>query len=205
MTKPTVHIVDDDYAVRDSLSLLMRSVGLAVQVYASADEFLGASHAAGPGCVVLDVRMPGMSGIALFKTMNQRGLSWPVLFITGHGDVPMAVEAMREGAFDFIQKPFREDQLLERVQQAIAQDGADRVRAEEVDSIRERLATLTDREREVLDRIVMGQANKVIAIELDISQRTVEQHRNHVMQKMQARSLAHLIRMVIAARGESQP
>lgn len=198
-SKPIVHIIDDDDAVRDSLALLMNSVGIDAQQYASGTEFLEASPPDSPGCVILDVRMPGLSGLQLFKKMNQRRMSWPVLFITGHGDVPMAVEAMRDGAFDFIQKPFRENELLERVQQAIAQDRSDRVQESELAGINDRLESLTAREKDVLQRIVDGCANKVIAIDLDISQRTVEQHRARVMEKMQARSLAHLIRMVLSA------
>ncbi len=199
---PVVHIVDDDDAVRDSLALLMNSVGIDARQYPSANAFLEASPPDTTGCVVLDVRMPGLSGLQLFKEMNRRRMSWPVLFITGHGDVPMAVEAMRDGAFDFVQKPFRENELLERVQQAIAQDRADRVQESELASIKDRLTSLTNRERDVLGRIVDGCANKVIAIDLDISQRTVEQHRARVMEKMQARSLAHLIRMVISVEAD---
>lgn len=198
-SKPVVHIVDDDDAVRDSLALLMSSVGIQAQQYASGTDFLDSSPPDTPGCVIMDVRMPGLSGLQLFKKMNRRRMSWPVLFITGHGDVPMAVEAMRDGAFDFIQKPFRENELLERVQQAIAQDRADRVQESELAGIKDRLESLTAREQDVLQRIVDGCANKVIAIDLDISQRTVEQHRARVMEKMQARSLAHLIRMVLSA------
>lgn len=195
-----VHIIDDDDAVRDSLALLLTSVGLLSQQYASATEFLDSTlDDSVPGCLILDVRMPGMSGLQLFKELHKRGLSWPVIFMTGHGDVPMAVQAMREGAFDFVQKPFRESELLDRVQQAIAQDRNDRTQDSELAAVQQRLAELTARERDVLDRIVAGQANKVIAIELDISQRTVEQHRARVMRKMKARSLAHLIRMVIKA------
>nr|MBV6630179.1 response regulator transcription factor [Oceanococcus sp. HetDA_MAG_MS8] len=198
--KNLVHIIDDDDAVRDSLALLLTSVGLESQQYASATEFLESTlDDRVPGCLILDVRMPGMSGLQLFKELHKRGLSWPVIFMTGHGDVPMAVQAMREGAFDFVQKPFRESELLDRVQQAIAQDRNDRTQDSELAAVQQRLAELTGRERDVLDRIVAGQANKVIAIELDISQRTVEQHRARVMRKMNARSLAHLIRMVIHA------
>lgn len=204
--KDLVHIIDDDDAVRDSLALLLTSVGLPSQQYASAAEFLESTLDDNiPGCLILDVRMPGMSGLQLFKELHRRGLSWPVIFMTGHGDVPMAVQAMREGAFDFVQKPFRESELLDRVQQAIAQDRNDRTQDSELAAVQQRLAELTGRERDVLDRIVAGQANKVIAIELDISQRTVEQHRARVMRKMNARSLAHLIRMVINAPPASEP
>lgn len=195
---PLVHIVDDDDAVRDSLSVLLDSIGIASCTHASAQEFLDAEPDSRPGCIVLDIRMPGMSGLQLFKELNSRGWSLPVIFITGHADVPMAVEAMRDGAFDFISKPFRENELLERVQQAIEQDRVDRVQETEVSLIRERLTSLTPREREVLERITDGSANKVVAIDLGISQRTVEQHRARVMEKMHARSLAHLIRMVIS-------
>ncbi|MGJ8669048.1 MAG: response regulator transcription factor [Oceanococcus sp.] len=207
-SEATVIIVDDNEAVRDSIAILMQSVGLHTRVFASADEFLDTYNDSNAmdctGCVLLDVRMPGMNGIQLYKEMNRRALTWPVLFITGHGDVPMAVEAMRDGAFDFIQKPFREEEVLQRVQQAIEQDANDRVRDSEHQENAQRLAQLSKREREVLERLMDGQANKVIAIDLDISERTVEQHRARVMEKMQARSLAHLIRMVISTRIQSK-
>ena len=196
MSEPVVYLVDDDEAVRDSLSLLLRSVGLTVHAFEDARDFLDADHSAHPGCLLLDMRMPGMSGLQLSRALRERGKTWPVIFITGHGDVPMAVDAMREGAFDFIQKPFREDQLIERVQAAIAQDQQDLVTLAEQHDIRQRMQLLTERETEILERIVDGDANKVIAIDLGISQRTVELHRLRVMQKMQARSLAHLVRMV---------
>lgn len=196
MSEGLVFLIDDDAAVRDSLSLLLRSVGLNVIAYANAYDFLEADHQEHPACLVLDVRMPGMGGLQLSRALREKGGSWPIVFITGHGDVPMAVEAMRDGAFDFIQKPFREDELIERVQQAIEQDEADLAVQAERHDVEARLESLTDREQEILEQLVEGHANKVIAINLGISQRTVELHRLRVMQKMQARSLAHLVRMV---------
>lgn len=191
-------IIEDDEAVRDALVLLMQSVGLQASAYPDAASFLQADHQEHPACLVLDVRMPGMSGLQLAREPQVRRQAWPIIFVTGHGDVPMAVEAMREGAFDFLQKPFREEELIQRVQRAIEQDHNDQVAASERGEIEARLQELTPREREILDRIMAGEANKVIAIELGISARTVELHRANVMEKMQARSLAHLLRQVLS-------
>ncbi len=190
-----VYLVDDDEAVRDSVELLLETVGTPVSSFPDACSFLAEVDAQSRGCAVLDVRMPGMSGMVLFRELRARGVTLPVLFVTGHGDVPMAVEAMRDGAFDFIEKPFREELLLDRVQQALAQDAVDSVQASECEEIQRRVAELTPRELEIMSRIVNGKANKVIAVELDLSPRTVELHRSRVMEKMQARSLAHLVRM----------
>ena len=195
--KPTVFIVDDDAAVRDSLKFLMRSVGHAVETFASAQEFLDAYRDDRPGCLVLDIRMPGVSGLELQEQLVERHSIVPIIFITGHGDVPMAVEAMQAGAMDFIQKPFRDQDLLDRINQALEKDAGNRQALRESNAIRERLAALTPREREVMDLVVHGKANKVIAGDLDLSQRTVEIHRARVMEKMQAASLAHLVRMVL--------
>ena len=195
--KASVFIVDDDAAVRDALKFLMRSVGHPVEVYASAQEFLDAYRDDRPGCLVLDIRMPGMSGLELQEKLVERRAIVPIIFITGHGDVPMAVEAMQAGAMDFIQKPFRDQDLLDRINQALDKDAANRQALRELNAIRERLASLTPREREVMDLVVKGKANKVIAGDLDLSQRTVEIHRARVMEKMQASSLAHLVRMAI--------
>ncbi len=195
--KPAVFIVDDDVAVRDALKFLMRSVGHPVETFASALDFLDAYHDDRPGCLVLDIRMPGMSGLELQDKLVERRAIMPIIFITGHGDVPMAVEAMQAGAMDFIQKPFRDQDLLDRINQALEKDAANRQALKELNSIRERLASLTPREREVMNLVVHGKANKVIAGDLDLSQRTVEIHRARVMEKMQASSLAHLVRMVI--------
>jgi len=200
----TVFVVDDDEAVRTSLKLLLRSVGLPVETFTSAQEFLGRFDAERPGCLVLDIRMPGMSGLELQEHLNAMHAMIPVVFITGHGDVPMAVEAMQHGAVDFIQKPFRDQDLIDRINQALEKDHDNRAGLRERDSIRAHIADLTPREREVLDLVTAGKANKVIAGDLDVSQRTVEIHRARVMEKMGASSLAHLVRMVIAA-GEDLP
>jgi two-component system response regulator FixJ len=194
----TVFVVDDDDAVRNSLRLLLKSAGLTTAVAASAEEFLSNYDTAHPGCLVLDVRMPGMSGLELQHELNVRGATIPVIFITGHGDIPMAVEAMQHGAFDFLQKPFRDQDLLDRVQRALTRDTEYRARLRQTDRIRERLASLSPREREVLDLVTQGKANKMVAGELGVSQRTVEIHRAHVMQKMEAGSLAELVRMMMA-------
>lgn len=199
---PIVFIVDDDEAVRDSLRMLMESIGLATEAFASADQFLDAYDESRSGCLVLDIRMPGMSGLELQALLNERRAMLPVIFITGHGDVPMAVQAIRGGAYDFIQKPFREQELLDRVQQVLAEDERNRDVLHQKREILERLSTLTPREREVLDLVVAGKANKVIAIDLGLSQRTVEIHRAHVMEKMQTKSLAHLVRMMISVEDE---
>jgi two-component system, LuxR family, response regulator FixJ len=195
--RPTIFIVDDDAAVRDALKLLLRSVGQAVETYGSAQEFLDAYAEDRPGCLVLDIRMPGMSGLELQQKLNERHSIIPIIFITGHGDVPMAVEAMQAGAVDFIQKPFRDQDLIDRINQALEKDSSNRAALGERNDIRRRLETLTPREREVLDLVVHGKANKVIAGDLKLSQRTVEIHRARVMEKMQASSLAHLVRMVL--------
>jgi len=194
---PTVFIVDDDQGVRSSIRILMKSVGLPAAPFASAQEFLTSYRPSDPGCLVLDIRMPGMSGLALQEELNLRGATIPVIFITGHGDIPMAVEAMRHGAFDFIQKPFRDQELIDRVQRAFARDRETRSALKEHGKIRQRLAALTPREREVLDLLVKGQSNKVMAHALGLSQRTVEIHRAHVMEKMDAKSIAHLVRMIV--------
>jgi len=200
----TVVVVDDDEAVRSSLRLLMKSVGLAVDTHASAGEFLGAYNPAQPGCLVLDVRMPGMSGLELQEQLNLKGAIIPVIFVTGHGDVPMAVEAMQHGAFDFLQKPFRDQELLDRVQRALARDAQSRATLAAGALIRERIESLTPRERQVMQLVTQGKANKVVGAELGVSQRTVEIHRAHVMEKMHARSLAELVRMVLDTEDATQ-
>jgi two-component system response regulator FixJ len=195
----TVFVVDDDDAVRTSLRLLLKSVGLPVETFASAQEFLDAFDADRAGCLVLDIRMPGMSGLELQQRLNEIHAIVPIVFITGHGDVPMAVEAMQHGAVDFIQKPFRDQDLIDRINQALEKDRDNRAGLKERDAIRRRMQQLTPREREVLDLVTQGKANKVIAGDLNVSQRTVEIHRARVMEKMGASSLAHLVRMVIEA------
>ncbi|HUG73456.1 MAG TPA: response regulator transcription factor [Steroidobacteraceae bacterium] len=197
----TIYVVDDDDGVRASIRLLLKSVGLPATPMASAKEFLAAFDPAQPGCLVLDIRMPGMSGLELQQQLNVRGAILPVLFITGHGDVPMAVEAMQHGAFDFLQKPFRDQDLIDRIQKALARDRETRAVSKQHDQVRARLATLTQREQQVLQLLTQGKQNKVMAAELRLSQRTVEIHRAHVMEKMGAGSLAHLVRMVLDISG----
>jgi len=194
---PIVFVVDDDAAVRNSLRLLVKSVGLTATALASAQEFLASYDPLQPGCLVLDVRMPGMSGLELQQRLNLRGAVLPVIFITGHGDVPMAVEAMQHGAFDFLQKPFRDQDLMDRIQRALEKDRANRAELGKRSHIREQHETLTPREREVLALVASGKANKVMAADLGVSQRTIEIHRARVMEKMGASSLAHLVRMVL--------
>lgn len=198
---PLVYIVDDDEAVRDSLSLLMRSVDLASQTFGSAVEFLDAYKPTAHACLVADIRMPGLSGLDLQQELNRRGVALPLIFITGHGDVPMAVKAMQTGAMDFLQKPFRDQDLLDRIHKALERDRKTRDSRRMAQKIRDRIATLTPRETEVMAKVVEGCANKVIAMDLGVSQRTVELHRARVMQKMGVRSLAGLVRLVAQAEG----
>jgi FixJ family two-component response regulator len=197
--QPVVFVVDDDSAVRSSIRMLLKSIGVAATSMASAQEFLDSFDPAQPGCLVLDVRMPGMSGLELQEQLNMRGAILPVIFITGHGDVPMAVEAMQHGAFDFLQKPFRDQDLIDRIQKALARDRETRSELQKHDQIRTRLESLTPRERDVLQLLAQGRQNKVMASELGLSQRTVEIHRAHVMEKMGARSVAQLVRMLLDA------
>ncbi len=196
----TVFVVEDDEAVRDSLAMLLQSEGMRVASYEQAEAFLADWSPDMAGCIVLDIRMPGMDGMALQRALNERHSMLPIIFVTGHGDVPLAVEAMRHGADDFIEKPYREDQLLEKINQALQRDREQRETLAQKQLIRDRLATLTPREHEIMERMMAGQANKVIAIELDISQRTVEIHRSRVMHKMGTHSLAQLVRMVLSVR-----
>ncbi len=195
-----VYVVEDDEAVRDSLALLLKSDGKAVAAYDGAAAFLADYSEDMAGCIVLDIRMPGMDGMELQKKLNELHALLPIIFVTGHGDVPMAVDAMKEGAVDFIQKPYREEALLEKIEAALAQDREQRESLSEQQEIVRRVKTLTPRESEIMARMIAGQANKVIAIELEISQRTVEIHRSRVMHKMGTHSLAHLVRMVLSVK-----
>ncbi len=196
---PTVFIVDDDAAIRFAMQALMDSVNLNHEIFASADEFLEKIAGQRPGCLVLDIRMPGLGGLELQEELIKRGNTLPIIFITGHGDVPMAVEAMQKGAVDFIQKPFRDQELLDRIREALATDEERREAQQHHAEVAHRLERLTNREREVFDLVVTGKPNKVIAFELGVSQRTVEIHRARVMEKMQARSLADLVKMHMSA------
>lgn len=191
----TVFVVDDDAAVRDSLSWLIKSVGLKVETFGSAQEFLAAVDKKKAGCVVLDVRMPGMSGLELQEKLACEKILLPVIIITGHGDVPMAVRAVKSGAFDFIEKPFNDQVLLDRIQQALKRDVETRKVEGHRAEVSTKLALLTPREREVLELVVAGNPNKVIAAQLGISCRTVEIHRGRVMEKMEASSLSDLVRL----------
>ena len=201
MDSGMVFIVDDEEAVRDSIAMLLRSVGLPTRTYPDAAVFLREHQPELPGCLVLDVRMPRMSGLELQQELNRRGWTLPVIFITGHGDVPMAVEAMRAGALDFLQKPFNDDELIRRVQKALRQDAQERAQLREREQLRQRFEELTPREAEVARLIVAGQANKAVALDLGLSERTVELHRAHLMQKMGARSLAQLVQMLLRLDG----
>jgi len=192
---PTVYIVDDDQAIRHAMELLMKSIGQPCQLFASGDTFLEAYSADWSGCLILDIRMPGIGGLELQSELQKRNCNLPVIFITGFGDVPMAVEAIKQGAFDFIEKPFRDQELLDRIKAAIETDSRQRIAQSEASIVKERLQRLTGREREVMDLVVTGKANKVIAHELGVSQRTVEIHRARVMEKMEAKSLPELVRM----------
>jgi two-component system response regulator FixJ len=196
---PTVFIVDDDAAIRFAMQALMDSVNLNHEIFASADEFLDKVGDQRPGCLVLDIRMPGLGGLELQEELIKRGNTLPIIFITGHGDVPMAVEAMQKGAVDFIQKPFRDQELLDRIREALTTDEERREEQQHHAEVAGRLEKLTNREREVFDLVVTGKPNKVIAYELGVSQRTVEIHRARVMEKMQARSLADLVKMHMTA------
>ena len=201
--EPLVYLVDDDEAVRDALGLLMSSVGLECKVFASALEFLDAYDPEQHACLVADIRMPGLSGLELQQRLNDQHAGTPIVFITGHGDVPMAVNAMKAGATDFLQKPFRDQDLLDRIHKGLAQDREQRTWRAQEKEIRKRLELLTPRETEVMHRVVRGQANKVIAMDLGVSQRTVELHRARVMRKLKMRSLAELVSAVGKLGGET--
>jgi two-component system response regulator FixJ len=194
-SKPLVYIVDDDRAVRDSLSLLLSSVGIDNVAFESATEFLAQMSQDRVACLVADIRMPGMSGLELQRELNARRIELPIIFITGHGDVPMAVGAMKAGAMDFLTKPFRDQELLDRVNSALGSATEKFSGQQQVLEVRARYESLTPRETEVMAMVVKGCANKVIAMDLGVSQRTVELHRARVMQKMAARSLADLVRL----------
>jgi two-component system response regulator FixJ len=195
--KDLVHVIDDDDALRDSLSFLLSSAGIEATTYDSAAAYLGDARRGASGCIVTDVRMPGVSGIDLLRKLKSDGSSVPVIVMTGHGDIPLAVEAMKLGAFDFLEKPFDDDALLGSVRAALGHREKHSMQKEERKHIEERLALLSARERQVLDGLVAGQANKVIAYELGISPRTVEIYRANVMTKMQANSLSDLVRMAL--------
>ena len=194
-TKALVFVVDDDPSMRRSLDTLLRSIGLDVQLFSSAQEFMPAKRPDLPGCIVLDVRLPGMSGLTFQEELAKSGIALPVIFITGHGDVPMTVRAMKAGAVEFLTKPFREQELVGAVKQALLRDLEFRKHRSETLELRERLGTLTPRERQVLALVVDGLLNKQVAGELGTTELTIKVHRGRVMRKMKAASLADLVRM----------
>lgn len=196
-----IHIVDDDEAFRDSLLWLLESHDYSIECHDSAEGFLHRYRPAqGSGCLILDIRMPGMSGLELYDELQARGNTWPVIFITGHGDVPMAVQAVKRGAHDFLEKPFNQEALLAAVDSALACAANQAQSAQEAGQCEARLATLTTREREVLERVIEGKMNKIIADDLGISIKTVEAHRGKMMDKMGVRSIADLVQTVVAYR-----
>jgi two-component system, LuxR family, response regulator FixJ len=203
MAEPIL-IVDDDADVRDSLRALLESAGFAVRDFASARLVLEDAALTQGACLIADIRMPDMDGLTLQQELGNRRVGLPVIIVTGHGDVPLAVRAMKAGAVDFIEKPFDDELLLQSIQRALAMGHENRTQASFAQHATARAALLTERERQVLDRLVAGQPNKVIAYELDISPRTVEIHRAHVMEKLQARSLSDVVRLALAA-GLGQP
>ncbi|MFW2371511.1 MAG: response regulator transcription factor [Gammaproteobacteria bacterium] len=196
-TDATVYVIDDDEAVRDSLGMLIESAGYQVETYPSGEAFLDTYTQDRNGCLILDIRMPGMNGIQLQQELSERQFNLPIIFITGHGDIPMAVDAIKRGAADFLAKPFQDEVLLQRIDEVLKEYSEKLQKTEEQKIISQCLTELTERETEVMLLMTEGKANKVIASDLDISQRTVEIHRGRVMKKMQARSLAQLVRMLM--------
>lgn len=199
-----VYVVDDDDAMRDSLVWLLDSQGFAVRAFASAERFLEALDDDVRGCLVLDVRMPGMSGLELFERMSARGVALPVIFVTGHGDVPMAVSAVKKGAVDFIEKPFNDQEMLRLVRQCLEAERGERAARRAGDAARQRLASLTERERQVMDLVVAGCTNRQVADELGIAPKTVEVHRARVMEKLDVGSVAELVHLVVQLRGPAR-
>ena len=198
--EPIVHVVDDDPAVRDSLAFLLDTAGLASRTYDSAAALLAHADNLPPGCIVTDVRMPDMNGLEMVRRLSEMGVRHPVIVMTGHADVPLAIEAVRAGVKDFIEKPFDDEALISSIRSALADQAGAAEHEGQVAEVRERLASLSTRDRQVLDGLVAGRANKVIAYDLEISPRTVEVYRANVMTKMQARSLSELVRMAILVR-----
>ncbi len=200
-TQGTIFVVDDEPAVRDSLQVLLGTYGFAVETYATAASFLDRADPQRPGCLVADVRMPGMTGIELQRELTRQGNPMPVIVITGHGDVPMAVDALKAGAMDFLEKPLNDEVLVRSIRAAMERDERSRAEGQELSRLSERLGRLTGREREVMMLIVDGLANNAVAEKLGISARTVEHYRANIMQKMEASSFAELVRIAISLQG----
>jgi len=202
---PTILVVDDDASVREAVASLLRSVGLEVRTYATPNDFLGTKRPEGPSCLILDVRMPGLSGLDLQKELTRSHPGLPIIFITGHGDIPMTVTAMKAGAVEFLTKPFRDQDLLDAVQAGVERDRARLSRESAVDGDRQRYETLTARERQIFRLVVSGKLNKQAAATLGISEITVKVHRGQVMRKMKATSLADLLQMAGRLESHSRP
>lgn len=196
MSNPVVFVVDDDPSVRATLQFLLSSVGLAVETFASADSFLDRKLPDAPSCLVLDVRLPGLSGLDFQRELGARNIHIPIVFITGHGDIPMTVRAMKAGAVEFLTKPFRDQDLLDAIRIALDRDRAMREAEEEMTELRKRFASLTPREQEVISMVVSGMLNKQVAVQLGTAENTVKVHRSRAMEKMHAQSLADLVRMI---------
>ncbi len=196
MSEPRAYLVDDDEAIRDALSWLLKTRGIPSESFASAEHFLAAWQKDWQGCIVLDMRMTGMTGLDCFDQLRERGATLPVIFLTGHGDVPLAVATLKKGAFDFFEKPLNDNELATRIEQAMALDASQRVASANADSLKARLESLTTRERQVMELVLAGKFNKVIADELSISMRTVEVHRANLFDKMQVKTAVELANLI---------
>lgn len=200
MNTPKAHLVDDDEAIRDALAWLLKSRGIPSSTYASAEDFLAVWSPALSGCIVLDMRMTGMTGLDCFELLQKKNSSMPVIFLTGHGDVPLAVATLKKGAFDFFEKPLNDNELVNRVVEAIAHHAQQRKNDASLDSVNRRLAGLTTREKQIMDLVLAGKLNKIIADQLEISMRTVEVHRANIFEKMQVKTAVELANLLKPAR-----